>query len=145
MSTPGSMTIPFWSLFGFIAWTLLLLLAIGGARVVQVLQGQKRPSEFLPGVPHGGDRYWRLNRAHLNCLENLPLFAAVVLTAGTIGAESPTLDRLSVVYLAARVCQSLTHIASGSDAAINVRFGFYGVQLVCLVWMMLQVVQAQGA
>lgn len=47
MSTPGSMTIPFWSLFGFIAWTLLLLLAIGGARVVQVLQGEKRPSEFL--------------------------------------------------------------------------------------------------
>jgi uncharacterized MAPEG superfamily protein len=145
VSTPGGMTVPFWSLFGFIAWTLLLLLSIGMARVVQVLQGHKRPSEFLSGVPHGGDRYWRLNRAHLNCLENLPLFAAVVLTAGIIGVDSPTLDRLSVVYLVARVCQSVTHISSGSDAAVNVRFGFFGVQLVCLVWMMLQVVQAQAA
>lgn len=108
-------------------------MAIGAARVAQILAGNAKPSDFPSGIPHGGDRYWRLNRAHLNCLENLPLFAAVVLTGAVIGADAPMLDRFAVVYLGARVGQSVTHVASGSDLAVQVRFGFFLVQLVCLL------------
>jgi uncharacterized MAPEG superfamily protein len=111
------------------------MLAIVGARVVEILGGRARPSEFPSGTPHGGDRYWRMNRAHMNCLENLPLFTAVVLTGAVIGADSPTLDKLATVYLAARVAQSTVHVASGADLAVNVRFAFFATQLVCLVWM----------
>ncbi len=129
------MTIPLLCLFGFILWTVALLLAIAVARFRQILAGKARASDFTPGVPHGGDRYWRLNRAHMNCLENLPLFAAVVLTGAVIGADAPLLDRFAEVYLLARIGQSVTHISSGSDRAIQVRFAFFAVQLLCLLGM----------
>ncbi len=129
------MTTPLWCLFGFILWTLVLLLSIGVVRVGQTLAGKARPSDFTPGVPHGGDRYWRLNRAHLNCLENLPLFAAVVLTGAVIGADAPVLDRLAEAYLLGRIAQSTTHIASGSDRAVMIRFTFFGIQVISLLAM----------
>jgi uncharacterized MAPEG superfamily protein len=128
-------SVPLACLLGFAAWTVALLLAVGGVRVLQILRGEKRPSEFPAGVPHGGDAYWRLNRAHLNCVENLPLFGAVVLTGAAVGAGGAGLDRLAQLYLAARVAQSVTHVSSGSDRAVQVRFGFFALQLVCLVAM----------
>jgi uncharacterized MAPEG superfamily protein len=139
------MTTPLWCLFGFILWTLVLLLSIGGVRVGQTLTGKARPSDFTPGVPHGGDRYWRLNRAHLNCLENLPLFAAVVLAGAVIGADAPVLDRLAQVYLVARIGQSTTHIASGSDRAVMVRFTFFGIQVISLLAMIVVTARVSAA
>lgn len=130
------MTTSLWCLIGFVAWTLLLLTSVGLARVAQIVGGRARPSDFPSGVPHGGDRYWRLNRAHLNCVENLPLFAAVVLTGAVVGADAPVLDRLAVAYLVARVAQSSIHVASGSDVAVQLRFGCFMAQLVSLVWML---------
>jgi uncharacterized MAPEG superfamily protein len=130
-------TTPLLCLFGFILWTVALLLAIAAVRVREILAGKARASDFTPGIPHGGDRYWRLNRAHMNCLENLPLFSAVVLTGAVIGADAPWLDRLAEFYLLARIGQSVTHISSGSDRAIQVRFAFFGVQLLCLLGMIL--------
>jgi uncharacterized MAPEG superfamily protein len=127
------MTTPLWCLLGFVAWTLLLLLAVGIARVGAVLRREKRANEFPSGVPHGSDAYWRLNRAHLNCVENLPLFATVVLVAAVAGVKAPILDTLSCLYLAARVGQSIAHVSSGSVLAVNVRFTFFIVQVGCLV------------
>jgi uncharacterized MAPEG superfamily protein len=134
------MTPPLYALMGFFFWTMLLLVAIAFARTSQVLSGHAQPNEFPAGVPHGGDTYWRLNRAHANCLENLPLFAAVVLTATVAGVESATFDTLARVYVGARIPQSLVHISSGSNVAVNARFAFFGVQLVCIVWMALAIV-----
>lgn len=110
-------------------------MAVVVVRAAQIAGGRARPSEFPSGMPHGGDRYWRLNRAHMNCLENLPLFAAVVLTGAVIGADSPTLDLFATVFLGARIAQSAVHVASGSDTAVNVRFAFFATQIVCLVGM----------
>lgn len=119
----------------FSAWTLLLVLVIGGVRGALVLQGKARPGDYTAGVPHGGDRYWRLNRAHSNCLEFLPLFAVVVLTGAVLGVGSEWLDRFAVILLCARVAQTLTHVASGSTLAINVRFSFFLVQVLSLIAM----------
>ena len=110
---------------------------LGVARVSKVVAGTAKPTDFTAGVPHGSDAYWRLNRAHLNCLENLPLFASVVLVATVASMRSPTLDTLARVYLGARVGQSLAHLSSGGTGAVNVRFGFFLVQVGCLagfVW-----------
>ncbi len=134
------MTTPLYALMGFVFWTLLLLLGVGASRVATVMRGQAEPTSFPAGVPHGGDMYWRLNRAHLNCLENLPLFTAVILTAFVTGLESATIDMLSRVYIGARVAQSVTHISSGSATAINIRFGFFLVQVVCVAWIAYTVV-----
>jgi uncharacterized MAPEG superfamily protein len=127
------MTTPLWCLLGFVGWTLVLLVALAGVRVSKVLSGAARPGDFPAGVPHGSDAYWRLNRAHSNCLENLPLFASVVLITAVGGLGGPTLDTLARTYLAARVGQSLAHLSGGGSVAVNVRFTFFLVQLGCLV------------
>src|SRR5258706_11119105 len=121
------------SLVGFAAWAVLLVLTVGTMRVLEVLTGQKRSNEFPSGVPHGGDRYWRINRAHINAVENLPIFAALVLTGAVAHVASPRFDQLAVVVLGARVLQSLVHISSGRSIAVNVRFSFYVVQLCCFI------------
>jgi uncharacterized MAPEG superfamily protein len=127
------MTTPLWCLLGFVTWTLVLLLGVGFSRVGAVLGGRKKANEFPSGVPHGGDAYWRLNRAHMNCVENLPLFASVVLVATVAGLKAPILDTLARVYLGARIGQSVTHVSSGSVMAIKVRFTFFLVQIGCLI------------
>jgi len=135
MPTP-EMSVPLWCLLGFVCWTLVLLLAVGVARVRQVLAGEVRANEFPSGVPHGSDAYWRLNRAHLNCVENLPLFAAVILVGAAARIDHGTFDNLALLYICARIGQSLTHIASGSEMAVNVRFSFFGLQIIALLGCM---------
>jgi uncharacterized MAPEG superfamily protein len=110
-----------------------LLAAIGFDHFRLVGRGAATPSDLRADIEHGGERHWRLHRAHLNCVENLPPFAAVVLTAGVVGARNATLDLLALVYLAARVCQSVTHVASGSNRAVTVRLAFFLAQWACLV------------
>ena len=119
----------------FVAWTVALLLSVGALRVWRVQTGAARPGDFPASVPHGGGRYWRLNRAHLNCVEFLPLFAAVVLTGAVLGVEDDWVDRLAVAIVAARVGQSLTHVASAGGRAVQVRFTFFAVQVLSLIAM----------
>src|SRR5256885_16509731 len=106
------MTIPLWSLLAMVTWTMALVIAISMYRRGQVELGRKRDNEFPSGVPHGTDRYWRLNRAHVNCVENLPLFASVVLVAHVAHIQNSTLDLLSIVYVGARGGQSTVHIVA---------------------------------
>ena len=134
------MTTPLYALMGFVFWTVFLVFAIGASRVTEVASGKKAPTDFPAGQPHGDPRYWRMNRAHMNCLENLPLFAAVVLAGHVSGLTEGTFALLSQVYMAARVGQSCVHIASGSVLAVNVRFGFFLAQMACLVTMAWMVV-----
>jgi uncharacterized MAPEG superfamily protein len=133
------MTTPLWCLIGFVVWTLVLLLSVAAVRVGAVLSGAKKANEFPSGVPHGGDAYWRLNRAHMNCLENLPIFATVVLVATLAGLREPILDTLARTYLGARVGQSITHISSGSAMGVNVRFTFFVVQVACVFGFLLRI------
>ncbi len=134
------MTTPLYSLMGFVFWTALLVLLIGVIRVGQVVTGKAAVNSFPSGQPHGSDFYWRLSRAHMNCLENLPLFAAVVLTGHVSGLTAPLFGTLAATYAFARVGQTLAHVSSAGVAAVNVRFTFFSVQMVCLVWMALMVV-----
>jgi uncharacterized MAPEG superfamily protein len=129
------MTTPIYALMGFVFWTVFLVLAIGGVRVMQVMQGAAAANGFPSGQPHGGDAYWRLNRAHMNCVENLPLFAAVVLAGHVTGLTAGTFATLAEVYIIARVLQSIVHVSSGSVMAVNVRFTCFVVQIGCLLAM----------
>jgi uncharacterized MAPEG superfamily protein len=122
-------------LVGFAAWAVLLVLTVGLLRTMDVLGGKKRSNEFPSGVPHGGDRYWRINRAHINTVENLPIFAALVLTGAVTHVASPMFERLPELVLGARVVQSLVHISSGSALAVNLRFTAFLVQLGCFLAM----------
>jgi uncharacterized MAPEG superfamily protein len=131
------MTIPVLVLLGFAGWTLLiLLLSVGVYRWSRILAGRQRIAEFPADATGGADWYKRATRAHANCIENLPVYGAIVLAASCVHLDEPLLDALACTLLVARVIQSLVHIAfEQSDAVVSVRFSFYFVQFICMVAM----------
>jgi uncharacterized MAPEG superfamily protein len=133
---------PLLSLVGFAAWAIGLVFAIAVVRMVQVLRGAKRANEFPSGTLHGGDAYWRLNRAHVNTVENLPIFGALVITGTLLHVATPAFQTLPVVVLAARITQSLVHLSSGSARAVSVRFTAFLTQLAAFAWMAIDVGRA---
>jgi len=131
------MNVPTLVLLAFALWTVLTLLTgVGIVRWNQILTGRKKLNEFPADVPHGSARYRRAMRAHANCVENLPVLGAVVVAANAAGVHGSALDALALLYLAARVLQTVTHVAlEESQAAVAVRFGFFFTQIVCVLWM----------
>jgi uncharacterized MAPEG superfamily protein len=74
--------------------------------------------------------------AHANCLENLPIYTAVVIALVVTGASSRWLDILAIVLLIARMAQSTLHIGpEQTEMVAAARFGCYAVQIVCMIIM----------
>jgi uncharacterized MAPEG superfamily protein len=124
------LTVPLACLLVLVAWTVGLVLALTVARLRYLRRGGS-VRDF--GVPDDRRLIWRLFRAHMNAVENLPLFATVVLVAVVVGRDGRTLDVLAVSYLAARIGQSVAHVTPGAGLRFNVRFWFFLAQLACLV------------
>jgi uncharacterized MAPEG superfamily protein len=126
------MTIPQWTLLGFAAWTLLLLVAtVGVYRWGLIIFFRAGLASFRSDALEGAAWYQRGTRAHANCIENLPVFGAIVYVISVIGLEGPMVDALCIATLAARICQSSVHLShEQTNAFVAVRFSFYSVQLV---------------
>lgn len=131
------MTVPLITLIGFAAWTLLLLAAtVGVHRWSLILTRRASIAGFPAHAPDGPGWYQRATRAHLNCIENLPVYAAIVLVATLVGREGRLLDALSIAVLGARVCQTLVHVSFVQTArAVSYRFSLFTVQLLAMLWM----------
>ena len=72
----------------------------------------------------------------MNCVENLPVYGAIVVCATAIGARGNLLDALALAFIAARVGQTVLHIAfTPTDFAASVRFAFFFVQALCMIAM----------
>lgn len=115
-------------------WTMVpLIFGIGAYRVGSVLTGRAANS-FPADAPHEGpDWYHRMNRVHLNCVENLPVYACVVFVGVGLDIEATLWVPVTVAVLVCRVLQSLIHMISTSPMAINARFSFFVGQLVGLM------------
>ena len=137
------MTIPVWMLLGFAAWTILLLAStIGLYRWVLIFSGRAPINGFRAEQPEGADWYKRAMRAHANCVENLPVFAAIVLALHVSGAHGPAADFASIGVLPARVMQSLVHVClPQTGPVVAVRFSFLLVQLACFVALIVVIVR----
>ena len=130
------MSVPVWAALCFAAWTMaILLLGVGVHRWSLILVGKAQLRDFPGDQLHGPPLYRRATRAHANCIENLPVFTAIVLAAEVSGARSPVLDLLSMVVFAARILQTSTHLISVSNTAIAIRFTFFSIQFAAFVWM----------
>src|SRR5215469_2896697 len=101
-TAPHSIT----ALIFYALWAIALVLMVAADRTLQVMRGQAKLTSFTPGAPHGSDSYWRINRAHLNTVENLPIFATLVLSGWVVGMETATFNRLAVIVVVARIVQS---------------------------------------
>jgi uncharacterized MAPEG superfamily protein len=124
-----------WMLLGFATWTLFLLMAtVGVYRWVNILFRKAAIASFRSDQLEGAGWYQRGTRAHANCVENLPVFGAIVFVISAMGIHGPVVDALCSAVLVSRVCQSLVHVSHvQTDAFVAVRFSFFSVQLVCFL------------
>ena len=131
------MTIPQLALLGFAVWTVLVLFAtVGVYRWARILTGRTAISEWQADLAQGGEWYRRAMRAHVNCVENLPVFGAIVYCATIAGARGSLLDLLALSVLVARVAQTTVHLSvTQTNAAASLRFFFLLVQVLSMLAM----------
>lgn len=131
------MTTPLWTLLAFAAWTLLVLLfGVGTQRWYLILSRRADLTSFPGDTPHGSVAYRRAMRAHANCVENLPVYGAIVLTAEITRLAAPYMGVLAVVFIICRIAQSLIHaLLSESNTTIAFRFSFFCAQILIMLWM----------
>ncbi len=132
------------ALFGFLCWTLALLILMEVIRAKLVLTRERPANGFDPGNTTLSPFMQRLARVHANCLEGLPIFGGLMLVA-VVADRSAVTDPMAWVLLAARVVQSLIHLASTSPAAVTARFTAFGVQMAIAVYWVFGLAMAQGA
>ena len=131
------MTVPVWMLLAFAMWTVLLLLfTIGIYRWSRIFSGRVAIRDFPADAAGGEDWYRRATRAHANCIENLPVFGAIVFGLHVGHVAGTMVDALAVTVVIARIFQSLVHVSFvHTNTVASVRFGFYFVQFVCFLWL----------
>ena len=126
------------TLLGFAAWTLLLIAGVFLYRGMRFLTGTpinhwprgNKPADDPPFVK-------RLDDAHANCLENLPVFAVIVLVAAALGRLAD-IQALAPWVLYARIGQSLAHLSGTGPVNVFVRASFWSVQLALFGWMLVK-------
>ena len=125
------MTVPVWMLLGFATWTVLLLLfTIGIYRWSRILSGRVPIRNFPADAAGGEDWYRRATRAHANCIENLPVFGAIVFGLHVGNVTGTLVDALAVTVLIARILQSLVHVCFvHTNIVASVRFAFFSCSL----------------
>jgi uncharacterized MAPEG superfamily protein len=131
------MSLSLWMLLAFAGWTLLVLLVgVGVYRWSLILTGRAALVSFPGDTPHGAPIYRRATRAHVNCLESLPIFGVIVFIATTTGVTSPTMDALSIAMVISRVAQTLIHVSwVETNRTVAWRFSFFTVQAVAMIAM----------
>lgn len=124
------------ALLGFTAWTVGLVALVFAYRGMRFVTGT--PINNWPrGAKPADDAAWikRLEDAHANCLENLPVFAAIVLSA----AAMDRLDAIAALapwVLYARFAQTAAHMWGVGRLQVLVRASFWSVQLGLFAWML---------
>jgi len=120
-------------LLGFISWTLFLLVLMEVVRSKLVLTRVVPANGFDPENSNLSPFMQRLARAHANCLEGLPIFGGLLLVA-VVAGKSQITDPLAYALLAARIVQSVVHLASISAVAVTARFSAFAVQMAIAVY-----------
>ena len=122
------------ALTGFIGWFILLLLSLGGVRILATLKG-KAPNSFRPDGTDVSDFAVRLVRAHANCYESFPFVGGLMLLAMATQTTEIT-NPLALIVLTARIGQSSIHLASTSNLAVQARFSLFLVQVgISIYWL----------
>ena len=133
------MTHTAFSLLALVGWSIALVLSLGTYRTVLVLKGKRAANSFNASGEDMDSLGKRLTRAHANCYECLPLIAIVMLYAIATGQAVVT-DGLAFVVLGARMAQSITHIISTSPTFVLVRFAFFLVQMLVVIYWLTQLI-----
>ena len=123
------------ALAGFSAWTIALVFLVANTRLATSMKTGKGVNTFAPDGSDTEGFAQRLTRAHLNCLELLPVAAATILAAAVSGNGAIT-DPWAMIFLYARLGQTVVHLIGTSVPLVLIRALLFVVQLVILaVWL----------
>lgn len=125
------------ALLGMIAWTILLVMSLGSLRAVISVTQNKPANSFTPTGEDIAGVGQRMTRAHANCYEFLP-FAGLALLYGIATGQTAVTEGTALILLGARIGQSLVHIVSTSVPAVLIRFVLFVVQLVLVLYWVVQ-------
>jgi len=132
------MSTPLVTLLLFALWTVLVPLgAVGVYRFRRVLAGAAM-NAFPADDVQGPDWYKRAMRAHANCVENLPVYGALVVGLAFEQVDSRLVDALAVTVIVFRVTQTLVHLATTQTSrVVALRFTLFFVQILAMLGMAL--------
>ena len=125
------------ALTGYVGWFLILLLMVAAVRVNAVMTARRAPNSFRPDGTDMTPFVARLVRAHANCYEAFPFVGGALLLALATGSTGIT-DPLAMVVLACRIGQSVVHLMSVGNVAVNIRFACFAAQVGISVYWLLQ-------
>lgn len=115
------------AIIGYIAWVLILLLALASYRTIWSKINKRTSLKFDPNGSDVSEFGQRLTRAHANCYESAVFVVGPMLLA--IATDSMAITNgLAYVMLGARILQSVVHMFSTTNAAISIRFVLFLVQ-----------------
>ncbi len=119
----------------FAAWTLVLMFIYVNYRVLLTLTGKKPANSWPRGQPTDDPPFiTRVHHAHLNAVENLPVFAAIVLAAFALD-KMAVVDAVGAYVLYLRLAQSTVHMISISATAVFIRAVFFTLQALLFLYM----------
>lgn len=121
------MTHAYIALLIYCLWMISMLFMMLVVRVKAVRKGL-RSKDITPFNENISPFANRLSRAHANCYENLPIFAAIVLVVAMNNALD-ILQGTALVFIVARILQSMAHFYSGRMRVVMIRGAFFGVQV----------------
>lgn len=122
------------ALLGLIAWTLILTLLMLTARFTAMSKGHPVNTFTQDGseLPAFGQRS---TRAQANSLEWLVIPVGLLAYALATGQSAVT-DGLALIFLGARVLQSIAHLISTSPGFVLVRATFFTVHnVIAVIWL----------
>ena len=122
-------------LLGYISWILVLLLALASYRTYLTQSGKFQGLKFKSDGSDVTDFGARITRAQANCVECFSFIGGVLLLA--IATDSTAITNgLAYILFAARLGQSIVHLVSTSNLAIQVRFILFLIQFgIVIYWV----------
>ena len=133
------------ALMYYVLWMFALVLFYGTYRVPLSLTGKKPMNHWEREKPVDDPGIVvRARHAHANCVENIALFAVVVLAAAVLG-RSAVVDGLACYVLGARVAQSVVHLIGTPPILVWIRASLFFVQVGLIAYMAWQLLHPVAA
>lgn len=116
-------------------WCMLMPLIYATYRVPLVLSGNKSADHWERGKPADDPAFLvRMKAAHLNSLENFPVFLGIVAMAAFVD-KLPAIAALAPWVLYLRIGQSVVHMTGTSFVQVLIRATCFVAQLLIMLFM----------
>jgi uncharacterized MAPEG superfamily protein len=125
------------ALLAFAALPVILMLTYVTYRVGTVLFARKPADSWTRGFSAPVPGFFvRAQDAQLNCLENLPVFAVIVMAAHFLGRDA-LVDSVAGPILLARLAQIAVHLTGVNHWLVLIRATFFGIQAALFLYLII--------